>query len=70
VKPRHGQGGTYGTGCFAILNTGSIAMQFAQSAAHHHRLISSNGPAHLMRWKGSIFIAGAAVQWGCVMACA
>ncbi len=29
---------TYGTGCFALLNTGSDAGRFEQQAPHHHRL--------------------------------
>ena len=52
---------TYGTGCFAILNTG------ASSVRSRHRLLST------IAWRlagetayaleGAIFIAGAAVQW-------
>jgi glycerol kinase len=52
---------TYGTGCFALLNTG-------QNRIHsNHRLLSTiayqlNGqPTYAL--EGSIFIAGAAVQW-------
>ena len=37
---------TYGTGCFALLNTGSIAVRSQQSPAHHHRL-PARRPAHL-----------------------
>src|SRR6516165_11644044 len=52
---------TYGTGCFAILNTGRDAV------ASHHRLLSTiayrlNGDT-VYGLEGSIFIAGAAVQW-------
>jgi len=52
---------TYGTGCFAMLNTGT---EFVQS---NHKLITTI--AYQLRGKttyaieGSIFIAGAAVQW-------
>src|SRR5215471_20370393 len=52
---------TYGTGCFAILNTGNIAMH------SRHRLLTTI--AYQLKGKrtyaleGSIFIAGAAVQW-------
>ena len=52
---------TYGTGCFAILNTGPAAV------ASRHRLLSTiayrlNGQT-VYGLEGSIFIAGAAVQW-------
>lgn len=52
---------TYGTGCFALLNTGSKAV------ASKNRLLTTiayqlNGkPTYAL--EGSIFIAGAAVQW-------
>jgi len=52
---------TYGTGCFAILNTGSTAVK------SRHRLLSTI--AYRLSGKstygleGAIFIAGAAVQW-------
>ncbi|WP_350333194.1 glycerol kinase GlpK [Coralliovum pocilloporae] len=52
---------TYGTGCFALLNTGDKAVQ------SRNRLLTTiayqlNGkPAYAL--EGSIFIAGAAVQW-------
>jgi glycerol kinase len=52
---------TYGTGCFMVLNTG------AQVLASQNRLLSTvayrlNGqPTYAL--EGSIFIAGAAVQW-------
>ncbi len=52
---------TYGTGCFALLNTG------AQAIASRHRLVSTiayqlNGK-RTYALEGSIFVAGAAVQW-------
>jgi glycerol kinase len=52
---------TYGTGCFALLNTGSIALQ------SRHRLLTTIayqlGGRRTYALEGSIFIAGAAVQW-------
>jgi len=52
---------TYGTGCFAVLNTGSEAI------ASKHRLLTTiayqlNGK-RTYALEGSIFVAGAAVQW-------
>ena len=52
---------TYGTGCFALLNTGSRAV------ASRNRLLTTiayqlDGERHYAL-EGSIFIAGAAVQW-------
>ena len=52
---------TYGTGCFAMLNTGSEAVQ------SNNRLLTTiayqleGTPTYAL--EGSIFIAGAAVQW-------
>ena len=52
---------TYGTGCFAVLNTGETAVP------SHNRMLTTiayqlNGkPTYAL--EGSIFIAGAAVQW-------
>lgn len=52
---------TYGTGCFLMLNTGSIPLK------SEHRLLTTiayrlNGkPTYAL--EGSIFIAGAAIQW-------
>jgi glycerol kinase len=52
---------TYGTGCFAILNTGS------RPVASRHRLLSTIayrlGGETAYGLEGAIFIAGAAVQW-------
>ncbi|HQZ45279.1 MAG TPA: glycerol kinase GlpK [Usitatibacteraceae bacterium] len=52
---------TYGTGCFLLMNTGD------RPAASRHRLLSSvawlrEGGAHYAL-EGSVFVAGAAVQW-------
>lgn len=52
---------TYGTGCFAVLNTGDELVH------SHNRLVSTIG--YRLRGKttyaleGSIFVAGAAIQW-------
>ncbi|WP_062211528.1 glycerol kinase GlpK [Aureimonas sp. AU12] len=52
---------TYGTGCFAVLNTGS------ERVASKNRLLSTIayrlGGQTTYALEGSIFIAGAAVQW-------
>lgn len=52
---------TYGTGCFALINTGD------QAVTSHNRLLTTiayqigGKPTYAL--EGSIFIAGAAVQW-------
>jgi glycerol kinase len=52
---------TYGTGCFALLNTGTEAV------ASSHRLLTTIatqfGGRRTYALEGSIFVAGAAVQW-------
>ncbi len=52
---------TYGTGCFALLNTG------AQRVASHNRLLTTIAyqldGKRTYALEGAIFIAGAAVQW-------
>src|SRR5271166_3884914 len=52
---------TYGTGCFALLNTGREAV------TSNHRLITTIayqlGGDRTYALEGSIFVAGAAVQW-------
>jgi glycerol kinase len=52
---------TYGTGCFALLNTGSLAVR------SHNRLLTTIAyqleGRRTYALEGSIFIAGAAVQW-------
>jgi glycerol kinase len=52
---------TYGTGCFAVLNTGS------QAPRSRHRLLTTIayqlGGKRTYALEGSIFVAGAAVQW-------
>jgi len=52
---------TYGTGCFALLNTGEEAV------ASRHRLLTTIayqfGGKRFYALEGAIFVAGAAVQW-------
>src|SRR6202012_3970469 len=52
---------TYGTGCFALLNTGR------QAIASSHRLVATIAyqldGQRTYALEGSIFVAGAAVQW-------
>ncbi len=52
---------TYGTGCFALLNTGDTAV------ASNHKLITTIayqlGGRRTYALEGSIFVAGSAVQW-------
>jgi glycerol kinase len=53
---------TYGTGCFMLMNTGD------QATASRHRLLSTvgwtgTGPAATYCQEGSVFMAGATVQW-------
>ena len=52
---------TYGTGCFVLLNTGSIAVR------SHNRLLTTIAyqldGRRTYALEGSIFVAGAAVQW-------
>ena len=52
---------TYGTGCFALLNTGGTPV------ASHNKLLTTIayqlGGARTYALEGSIFVAGAAVQW-------
>ena len=52
---------TYGTGAFFLLHTGSVAV------ASQHQLLTTvaamPGPAPRYALEGSVFVAGAAVQW-------
>jgi len=52
---------TYGTGCFALLHTGS-ARPVSKNRLLATRAASTNGSAQFAV-EGSVFIAGAAVQW-------
>jgi glycerol kinase len=53
---------TYGTGCFLLMNTGTVAMQ-----SRHHLLatvawrLGSGATRYAL--EGSVFVGGAAVQW-------
>lgn len=53
--------GTFGTGCFVVMNTGT------RPAKSHHRLLTTVGyridGAVAYALEGSIFVAGAALQW-------
>ena len=53
---------TYGTGCFAIANTGAEALELKQSIADdgRHAPQSVKGTYGL---EGSVFVAGSAMQW-------
>ncbi|NMG33462.1 glycerol kinase GlpK [Azoarcus sp. TTM-91] len=52
---------TYGTGCFLLMNTGEAPV------ASHNRLLSTvgwtGGGRHAYALEGSVFMAGAIVQW-------
>ena len=52
---------TYGTGCFMLMHTGRNAV------ASHHKLLTTTawriGGADEFALEGSVFVAGAAVQW-------
>jgi glycerol kinase len=52
---------TYGTGCFAVLNTGKQAVQSRNRLLTTIAYQLNGSPTYAL--EGSIFIAGAAVQW-------
>jgi glycerol kinase len=52
---------TYGTGCFALLHTGSVLPVSRNRLVSTRAASSSNASAFAL--EGSVFIAGAAVQW-------
>lgn len=52
---------TYGTGCFALLNTGDIAVPSANRLLTTIAYQLDGKPTYAL--EGSIFVAGAAVQW-------
>ncbi|HHI82540.1 MAG TPA: glycerol kinase [Rhizobiales bacterium] len=52
---------TYGTGCFALLNTGTIPVRSANRLLTTIAYQLDGRPTYAL--EGSIFIAGAAVQW-------
>lgn len=52
---------TYGTGCFAVLNTGEQAIQSSNNLLTTIAYQLNGKPTYAL--EGSIFVAGAAVQW-------
>jgi len=52
---------TYGTGCFVVLFTGAEAIESRRGLLTTIACAADGGPAYAL--EGSIFIAGAAVQW-------
>jgi glycerol kinase len=52
---------TYGTGAFLLLNTGQNRVQSASGLLTTMACDESGGPAYAL--EGSIFVAGAAIQW-------
>ena len=52
---------TYGTGCFALINTGEIAVTSSNKLLTTIAFQLDNKPCYAL--EGSIFVAGAAVQW-------
>jgi glycerol kinase len=52
---------TYGTGCFVVLFTGDEAVESRRGLLTTIACAADGGPAYAL--EGSIFIAGAAVQW-------
>jgi glycerol kinase len=52
---------TYGTGCFLLLFTGDEAIESRRGLLTTMACAADGGPAYAL--EGSIFIAGAAVQW-------
>lgn len=52
---------TYGTGCFALLNTGQTAVQSSNRLLTTIAYQFDGTPTYAL--EGSIFVAGAAVQW-------
>jgi glycerol kinase len=52
---------TYGTGCFLLLNTGSVAVASTNNLVSTVAWQRDNGLVYAL--EGSVFIAGAVVQW-------
>jgi glycerol kinase len=52
---------TYGTGCFLLMNTGNEAIRSQHGLLT--TLAASTGPKPRYALEGSVFVAGAAVQW-------
>ncbi len=53
---------TYGTGCFALLHTGEHAPPVSRNKLLGTRA-AQTGPAPAFALEGSVFVAGAAIQW-------
>ena len=54
---------TYGTGCFLLLNTGEKAASSQQERPADHDRLGPGRQESTYCLEGSVFIAGAAVQW-------
>jgi glycerol kinase len=56
---------TYGTGCFLLMNTGDRPQASASGllATAAWSLAGADGPQHRYALEGSVFVAGAVVQW-------
>ena len=52
---------TYGTGCFVVMNTGKAAIESQHGLVTTVAVDGDGGPCFAL--EGSIFIAGAAIQW-------
>lgn len=52
---------TYGTGCFLLMNTGSEAIESKHGLLT--TIAASTGPEVQYALEGSVFVAGAAIQW-------
>lgn len=52
---------TYGTGCFLLMNTGNEAVKSKHGLLT--TLAASTGPEPQYALEGSVFVAGAAIQW-------
>lgn len=52
---------TYGTGCFLLMNTGSEAIESSHGLLT--TIAASTGPEVQYALEGSVFVAGAAIQW-------
>ena len=52
---------TYGTGCFAVMNTGDVPVHSTKGLITTLAVNGKGNPCYAL--EGSIFIAGAAIQW-------
>ena len=53
---------TYGTGCFLLMNTGEKAVT-SENGLLTTIAASADGTVQYAEFEGSIFVAGAAIQW-------